>query len=172
MKKGMVMAMDRNRLIGREGGLPWKIPADMRHFRQVTAGCPLVVGRRTYEDDIGRPLPGRETIVVSRDPNWRADGVHAATSLSAAFTLAPTLMPSAHTVQVIGGAVLCREAVDDIDVLHLTVIDAEFDGDTWFDSFDWQDWRTESVRTLEPGEDTQWSLTFYTLVRAGAPSSE
>ncbi len=172
MKKSMVMAMDRNRLIGREGGLPWKIPADMRHFRRVTTGCPILVGRRTFVEDIGRPLPGRETIVISRDPTWRADGVHAATSLEAAWPLAESLMPSAEAAHVIGGAVLCRAAIASVDLLHLTVIDAAFEGDTWFDSFEWQNWNVVEELALSPGDDTNWPLTFYTLVRRGAPSQE
>lgn len=165
MKRCMVMAMDRNRLIGRAGGLPWKIPADMQHFRRKTMGCPMIVGRRTFTEDIGRPLPGREIVVVSRDPHWAFEGVHAVTSLGDAWHCAESLMPDAEAACVIGGAALCRIAIDDTELLHLTVVDHEFEGDTWFDSFNWDDWSVLEAEQLPPGEGTQWPLTFYTLVR-------
>lgn len=159
------MAMDRNRLIGKGGGLPWRIPADMRHFRERTMGCPMIVGRRTFAQDIGRPLPGREIIVVTRDPEWHFDGVYPAPDLGAAWCTAAALMPHAPEACVIGGAALCRIAIDQIKILYLTVIDAEFEGDTWFDSFEWQGWQVLHERKLSPGEDTDWPLSFFTLER-------
>lgn len=170
MKRSMVMAMDRNTLIGKAGGLPWRIPADMRHFRQCTLGCPLIVGRRTFSEDIRRPLPGREMVVVTRDVDWQWDGVYAVPSLAEAWRLAAALMPEARAACVIGGAELCRRAIDEVDTLHLTVIDAAFEGDTWFDSFAWSDWSVVDRRAIEPGPGagTDWPLTFYTLTRAGA----
>jgi len=136
-KVGMVMAMDRNRLIGKENGMPWHIPGEQAYFKAITLGKPVIMGRKTHES-IGRPLPGRQNIVVTRNPSWRGDGVDAVLSLEAAIELANKA--GTDEVMVIGGAGLCELAIPFTDRLYLTVIDAEYEGDTWLNSYKADEW--------------------------------
>jgi dihydrofolate reductase len=146
MRIAMMMAMDRARLIGRANGLPWHLPEDLRHFKSVTMGKPIVMGRATW-DSIGRPLPGRANIVVTRQADWRATGAIVVHSLDEAFSAARAAMPDADELVVIGGATLCRAAMPLTERLYLTLIDAEFDGDTWLDSYCEEDWRETARET-------------------------
>jgi dihydrofolate reductase len=148
MKKprlSIVVAMDRNRVIGRDGDLPWRLPADLRHFRALTMGKPVVMGRRTHAS-IGRPLPGRDNIVVSRDPLYRADGCTVVGSLASACKVA-----TAGEVMVIGGASLYSEALAGAARIYLTEVHAEVAGDVRFPDFDRAEWR-ESERTDHPAD--------------------
>jgi len=177
----MMLAMDKNKLIGKDGGMPWFIPGEQVYFKSVTMGKPILMGRVTY-DSIGKPLPGRPNIVVTRNADWHADGVHVCTSLNQAIELATTLIEEAneadnpetvkaatvtdgsdspsvvdstieHTANnelvIIGGAGLCREAMPQITRVYLTLIDHEYEGDVWLDSFDWDDWREHKRTDLE-----------------------
>lgn len=180
----MVLAMDRNRLIGKDGGLPWHLPSELQYFKAITMGKPLVMGRLTFES-IGRPLPGRANIVVTRDTawltpegnkdskDWAALGVLAADSLQGALKLADTAAKDKVSaeqdntdtevkdteVAIIGGASLCRDAMPLTDRLYLTVIDHEFEGDTWFDSFDASKWRELSCETKKvDGFDLEYKV--------------
>jgi dihydrofolate reductase len=144
-------AIARNGVIGREGALPWHLPDDMRRFRKTTMGHVLVMGRKTYES-IGRPLPGRTTVVVTRQDGWppAADlpaGVFVARSVPEALDLAATIDDQ---VFVQGGAQVYAEALPVADILELTWVDAEPDGDTRFPEVDWSKW-TEEARETFPG---------------------
>ncbi|HLU53700.1 MAG TPA: dihydrofolate reductase [Acidimicrobiia bacterium] len=136
----IVAAVARNGVIGRDNDLPWRIPEDLRRFKQLTMGGVLVMGRRTYES-IGRPLPGRRTIVVSRDPGLRIDGVEVAASLEEALALAGD-----GGVYVVGGGEVYRQAMDLADVLEITEVDAEPEGDTYFPEIDPAVWRQVARR--------------------------
>jgi dihydrofolate reductase len=134
----LIAAVARNGVIGRGGALPWHLGADMTHFRDVTRGCPLIMGRRTW-DSLSpryRPLPGRANIVVSRRAGWTADGAQVAPSLQAALRLAQLRLDATRRVFVIGGAQLYREAMPLADVLELTEVHADVDGDTRFPFWD------------------------------------
>lgn len=160
----MMLAMDKNKLIGKDGGMPWHIPGEMAYFKEVTMGKPVIMGRITF-DSIGKPLPGRPNFVVTRNADWTADGVQVCVSLDKAIEGAKqfykerdtnaaesgaVIEPTApYEVMVIGGAGLCREAMPKTQRVYLTYIDHEYDGDIWFDSFDWGDWQTCSKRELE-----------------------
>ena len=133
----LVAAVAANGVIGRDGGLPWCLPDDLARFKRLTLGRVLVMGRRTYES-IGRPLPGRTTIVVSRQPGWRADGVESAADLDAALTLAAEIDEQ---VFVVGGSEIFRLALPLADRLALTLVDDCPDGDTYFPDVDWSQWR-------------------------------
>lgn len=132
----LVAAVARNGVIGKDGGLPWHLPDDLRHFKAVTMGGVLVMGRKTYES-IGRPLPGRTTVVVTRQPDWAAEGVLTAGSVSEALELAESL----GDVFVVGGADIYRQSLDRADVLELTHVDRDPEGDTTFPPVDWSRWR-------------------------------
>lgn len=127
--------MARNGVIGRDNRLPWRLPADLAYFKQATLGHPVIMGRRTWES-IGRPLPGRLNIVVTRNPGYRAPGATVVASLEAAWAAAG----AAEEACVIGGTSLFAEALPEADRIHLTEVDADVPGDTYFPPFDRSQW--------------------------------
>ncbi len=147
----MVMAMDRNKLIGQGDDLPWHIPGDLPYFKATTMDKPVVMGRKTY-DSIGRALPGRLNVVVTRNPQWQAQGVSVVTSLDAALALAQSAPTRDNEIMIIGGAGLCREAIPITQRIYLTYIDHEFEGDVWLDSFHWHQWQEVSRENLNPDD--------------------
>ena len=134
MKVALVAAVARGGVIGRDGGLPWRLPEDLAHFREMTMGHPVVMGRRTWESlpERFRPLPGRRNVVVTRSPDWDAEGAERAGSLDEALEL----LSGEDRVSVIGGGELFAAALPLSDELVLTEIDADFDGDTFFPDWD------------------------------------
>ena len=134
MKICLVAAVARGGVIGREGGLPWRLPEDLAHFREVTIGDPVAMGRRTWDSipDRFRPLPGRRNVVVTRNPNWSADGAERAESLEHALEI----LADEERVFVIGGAEIFEAALPLADELRLTEIDLAVDGDTFFPRWD------------------------------------
>ena len=130
MTLAVIAAMARNGVIGRQGQLPWRLPEDLKHFKTVTMGHPLVMGRATY-DSIGRPLPGRRTIVVTRQAAWSAPGVEVARTIDDALARAGDDL-----VFVAGGGDLFRQTINRADRLYLTLIDRDIEGDTFFPPFD------------------------------------
>ena len=135
----IVAAVARNGVIGIDGGLPWHLPDDLRRFKELTLGHVLVMGRKTYES-IGHSLPGRATIVVTRNPSWDPGSaeVRVAGSVSEAIEAAASLE---REVFVVGGGEVYAEALALADRLELTWVDAEPDGDTRFPEVDWDEWR-------------------------------
>ena len=140
MRKSLVVAMARNRVIGRDNALPWRLPAELAHFKRVTMGHPIIMGRRTYES-IGRPLPGRMNIVVSRNRGFVAPGCTVVDSLEKAYEAAG----DAEEVSIIGGTSLFEAALPTADCIHLTEVEAEISGDTWFPDFDRSQWREKEI---------------------------
>ena len=132
----LVVAVAGNGVIGRDGALPWRIPEDMRHFRELTMGKPCIMGRKTWESLPKKPLPGRQNIVVTRDPGFGAEGAVAASSLDAAIAAAGDVPE----ICVIGGASLYREALPRAQRLCLTEVHRAFDGDTYMPQFDRRQW--------------------------------
>jgi dihydrofolate reductase len=130
----LVAAVARGGVIGRDGDLPWHLPEDMAHFRSVTMGCPVVMGRKTWDSlpPRFRPLPGRRNVVVTRNPAWSADGAERAGS----FEEALALVDGAERVSVIGGGEIFAAALPFADELVLTEIDLDVDGDTFFPEWD------------------------------------
>jgi len=134
----LIAAVARNGVIGRDGALPWHLAGDMQHFRELTRSCPVVMGRRTWDSlpPRYRPLPGRANIVVTRRAGWSAEGAQVAPSLPAALRLAQLRLGPSRRVYVIGGAQLYREALPLADVLELTEVQADVDGDAQFPFWD------------------------------------
>ncbi len=132
----IVAAIAANGTIGAGGGLPWRLPEDLRHFRSLTTGHAVVMGRRTWQS-LGRPLPGRQNLVVSRDPGFVAPGAEVAPGLDEALALVHLPLP----VFCIGGAELYALALARADTLHLTEIAKDFEGDVRFPAFDRGAWR-------------------------------
>ncbi|RYJ06777.1 MAG: dihydrofolate reductase [Actinomycetales bacterium] len=139
MSVTLVVAMGANRVIGVDGSLPWRLPEDLAHFKQLTLGHPMVMGRTTFES-IGRPLPGRTTIVVTRQADWSAGGVEVAGSLDDALARGRELDDD---VFLVGGAQVYAEALERglVDVMVVTRVAQSPDGDTYFPSIDWSAWR-------------------------------
>jgi dihydrofolate reductase len=137
--------MARNRVIGRNGDLPWQLPADLRHFKSVTMGKPIIMGRKTFES-IGRPLPGRKNIVVTRRANFVSDGVLISNNLTAAIALGKAIASEDNVdeIMVIGGGEIYAKALSDAERLYLTEVHADIDGDTFFPALDRGLWREKS----------------------------
>ena len=159
-----VVARADNGVIGRDGGLPWRLPADLRHFKRLTVGKPVVMGRRTF-DSIGKPLPGRHNIVLTRDPAWRADGVTVVLNLAEAVAAAG-LQQGARPdeVMIIGGAAVYAEALPSARRVYLTEVHAAPDGDTALPAFDPAVW-TEMARADHGADGDVPGYSFITLER-------
>lgn len=135
MKLSLIVAAAQNGVIGRDNQLPWHLPQDLKYFKATTLGKPIIMGRKTYES-IGRPLPGRTNIVISRQPDWNATGVLVAQSVEQALALAGQVrneqQQAADEVMVIGGAEIYRHALAIADRVYLTRVHADIDGDAYF----------------------------------------
>ena len=152
----LVAARGRNGVIGRGGDIPWKIPADFAHFKRVTVGHPLVLGRTTFEG-IGKPLPDRQSIVVTSDPDWAWDGVLVARSVPEAIDLGRTL--DGEVVNVGGGAQVYDAAIDLATDQVLTEVHLSPEGDTYYPDFDegeWHETRRDSHTDHDPSYDIRW----------------
>jgi dihydrofolate reductase len=135
----LIAALGRNRVIGRDGEMPWHLPEDLKHFKHTTMGHPMVMGRKTFES-IGRVLPGRRTIVITRQPDWSHADVEAAHSLPEALSLAGP----GDEVFVVGGGEVYAEAMPFAQRMVLTEVHDSPDGDTWFPEWSREQWREAS----------------------------
>ena len=160
----IVVAADEQGGIGRDGGLPWHLPEDLKRFKALTMGKPMVMGRKTW-DSIGRPLPGRRSLVVSRQPGFTAPGAEVFGSLAAA--LAATA--SAPETCVIGGAEIYAQALPFADLIHLTRVHASGGADTFFPAFDPADWEEIAREERAPDERHAQACSFLTLRRRNDP---
>jgi dihydrofolate reductase len=140
MRRSIVVAVARNGVIGRDNQLPWRLSDDLKYFKQVTMGRPVIMGRRTWQS-IGKPLPGRKNIVITRDRGFEAPGCVVVHSLPEAWQAAE----GADEACVIGGTTLFEETLPLADVIHLTEVEADVEGDTWFPPFDRSQWRETEV---------------------------
>jgi len=161
----LVAALSRNRVIGRENALPWRLPADLRRFKALTLGHPVIMGRKTHESilaALGGPLPGRLNVVVTRSADYAAAGCIVAASVEAAIAAAE---PAAE-IFVIGGAEVYRAALPRAHRLHLTEIDADFAGDAWFPELQRGAWREVSREGHLPGPEFAHGYAFVVYERA------
>ena len=169
----MVVAMARNGVIGRDGGLPWRLPDDLRHFREVTWGKPVIMGRRTWQS-LGKPLAGRHNIVLSRDRTFEAVGADVVHDLDAALDLAArTTSPTASPEPVvIGGVSLYREALPRVGRIWLTEVDADPQGDCTLSGLDLRDFVEVASCDHAPDERHAHAFRIRTLERRARPESE
>ena len=146
MMLSLIWAMAQNRVIGRNNSLPWYLPEDLKYFKKITLGKPVIMGRKTYES-IGKPLPGRTNIVITRNADYQAEGIKVVNDLQAALDICESIavIDGNHEVCVIGGAEIYRHAFPQADRLYLTQVHADVEGDTYFPEFNWNDWQ-EIVR--------------------------
>ena len=150
MKISLIVAVSRNGAIGLNNQLPWYLPEDLKYFKSVTMGKPLIMGRKTF-DSIGRPLPGRANIVLTRDPQWTSDGVEVVQSVEQALVAGEIACEAADVdeIMVIGGEQIYRMTIDLADRIYLTQVDTDVEGDAFFPDIDLNNWSQTSVKLPE-----------------------
>ena len=161
MTLSLIVAVDENSGIGKDNKLPWHLPADLKHFKALTTGHPIIMGRKTFES-IGKALPNRRNIVISRQTDYFAEGISVVSSLDEAFRICQTDDESF----VIGGAEIFTYALPLANILYLTVIHHEFNADTFFPEINKENWIEAESTTHEPDEKNIYAYTFIKYVRA------
>ncbi|MCQ6275156.1 dihydrofolate reductase [Bacillus sp. V3B] len=151
-----IVAMDKNRVIGKNNQLPWYLPADLQFFKRVTMGHPIIMGRKTYES-IGKPLPGRENIIVTRNQEYKVEGC---TVIHSVEELTKFTEEKQEEVFVIGGAELFQVTFPNVDRLYITMIEHEFEGDTFFPEFNETDWNLISTEKGPKDEKNPYDYSF------------
>ncbi len=148
----LIFGISRNKVIGCENKLPWCIPADLAYFKKVTMGYPVIMGRKTYES-IGRPLPGRKNIIITRDSSFEAPGCVICNSKEQA------LLEAGNDAFIIGGADIYKQFIDDAQKMYVTYIDEDFKGDTKLDNIDFSQW--ELVSFIKGTRDEKNPYDYY-----------
>ena len=156
----LIVAMDANRLIGNQNALPWHLPADLAHFKRMTLGKPVLMGRKTFQS-IGRPLPGRRNLVISRNTDFEAEGCELASGLDEALAQVSTV----DEAMLIGGASPYQQALPIVAQMYITRIHHEFNGDTWFPEFDGADWNLASREDFSMNQGYPYHFSFIRYVR-------
>lgn len=166
MNLALICAMAENRTIGRNNRLPWKLPEDLKYFKRTTMGNSIIMGRKTWES-IGRPLPGRTNIVISRDSNYEAEKAKVVNSLGAAIKLAENLaaIDGSKEAFIIGGAGLYKEALPLADRFHLTRVHAQVEGDTFLAEFNEDEWKEVSTKYFKKSDTNPYNYTICLLQR-------
>lgn len=158
----LIVAMDDNGVIGVDGGLPWRLSADLKHFRSITMGKPIIMGRRTHES-IGKPLPGRENIVLTRNPDYRAEGctvLHDEDALMLHCRYEQEIM-------IIGGAELYRAFLPKAGLIYLTEVHTRLNGDTFFPGYDATEWEELHREDFSADERNEFDYSFVVLQKTG-----
>jgi dihydrofolate reductase len=161
----LIVAMAQNGVIGRDNALPWRLPADLKRFKEFTLGKPILMGRKTFEA-IGRPLPGRANLVLTRDRDWRTPGVIPVHSVEEALLQTRTC----EELVAIGGAEIYRLLLPLARRIYLTHVQADIPGDTYFPAFDPAQWDDIEFRSLPADERHAYPVTFVTLERRNSPA--
>jgi len=160
MRLSIVVAMDENRLIGKGNGLPWHLPADLAYFKKITTDNSILMGRNTY-DSIGKPLPNRRNIVITRNSEISIKGCEVVNSIEKALSITK----DEEEVMIIGGANLFEQLLPDVSRLYITHIEGEFKGETYFPHYDENDWLEVSCETHQPDEKNKYAYQFVILKR-------
>jgi dihydrofolate reductase len=162
----LVVAMARNRVIGRDNTLPWRLPEDLKHFKAVTLGKPVLMGRKTFES-IGKPLPGRTNLVLTRDRGWKSEGAVVVHSVEEALQRSG----AASELAGIGGAEVFQQLIPLATRIYLTRVEADVRGDTFFPPLEDSQWMEVDSRRFAADERNAYDMTFVTLqrVRGAAP---
>ena len=161
----LIVAASTNNVIGANGVLPWRLSDDLRRFKEITMGKPIVMGRKTW-DSIGRPLPGRQNIVITRQPDFVADGCDAVGSVAEAISAAD----DAAEIMVIGGSEVYELFLPDADRLYLTRVHAEIDGDAFFPAISGEDWRLIDDEHHAADERNEHAFSFQLFERPSGPA--
>jgi len=160
MSLSIVVAMDENHLIGKDNKLPWHLPADLAYFKKITTGKSIVMGRKTYES-IGRPLPNRRNIVISRNSKTLITGCEVLSSIDEMLSTTK----DEDEVMIIGGASLCEQLLPKVSRLYITKIEGKFDGDVYFPKYDESEWCQVSYESHNPDDSNHHAYQFIVLER-------
>jgi len=160
MDISIIVAMDKNNVIGKDNDLPWRLSADLKHFKAITMGKPIVMGRKTYES-ISRPLPGRKNIVMTRSSDYVAEGCTVVNSLDEAMREAGDV----EEIIIMGGAGLYEQMLENANRLHLTEVHAEVEGDVFFPEFNKADWLEIEREEHSSDEKNEFDYSFVVLER-------
>ena len=161
MRLSILVATAKNRVIGKNNALPWHLPADLKHFKALTMGHPIIMGRKTYES-IGRLLSGRTNVIVTRQKAYQVAGAITANSIDDALKVCQAGVEGNDEVFLIGGAELYRQTLELCDRIYVTEIQQDFDGDTFFPAFSMEEWK-EIAREKHFSEDSKLDYHFVTL---------
>lgn len=161
MKISMIAAMAEDRVIGIKNSLPWKLPNDMKWFRQNTMGKPIIMGRKTFESFGAKPLPGRTNIIITRDDDYQAEDSIVVHSIEDAIAAAGDV----EEIMIIGGASFYEQMLPRSDRLYLTYVKASLDGDAWFPEFNQDDWNTSEEINHDSDEKNNYAHSFVILDR-------
>ena len=164
MKLALIAAVGGNNVIGKGGKIPWHLSADLRRFKELTMGHPIIMGRKTFES-IGKPLPGRRNIVISGAPDFKAEGCLVAHSFGEALRMADGMGQGEAGVFVVGGARVYAEALPSADTIYLTKIDGSFEGDAFFPGIDEREWELISSEEHKKDEDNPYRYEFLVYER-------
>lgn len=166
MKLSLIVALAKNRVIGRNNKLPWYLPNDLKYFKRVTMGKPVIMGRKTYES-IGKPLPGRTNILISRQSDYQPDHVKVVNSLEAAKELAESvcLLEGQEEAMIMGGAEIYSLALDLCERMYLTEVHADVSGDAYFPEFDKSEWQEVAREDFQAQEPNPYDYSFVTYER-------
>ena len=160
MQLSIIVAMDRNRVIGRGGVLPWHISSDLKNFKKITMGKPILMGRKTH-DSIGKPLPGRENIILTNNKKYSAEGCTVKNTLDEVYSYCEEQLE----LVVMGGAILYSQTLDKADKLYITEVNASVNGDTFFPEYKSSQWREISRESFNADENNEFDYSFTVLER-------
>jgi dihydrofolate reductase len=160
MKLALIVAMDEQGVIGRDNDLPWRLSADLQYFRKITMGKPIIMGRNTHES-IGRPLPGRRNIVITRQSDFEAVGCDVVFTIEQALALCK----DEEEAMIMGGASLYEQTLPLVDTLYLTRVHAQVDGDTWFPAWSERDWHLVSQEDHQADDKNEYDYSFLKFER-------
>lgn len=160
MKISLIVAMASNRVIGLNGQMPWHLSADLKRFKHITMGAPILMGRKTF-DAIGRPLPGRDNLIISRNADYQQSGCKVFSEIEPAIEYAS----NSPELFVIGGATLYEALLPTADYLYLTLIQRDFAGDTWFPELDYAAWQELEREDVSDDPQVDFAYSFIKLVR-------
>jgi dihydrofolate reductase len=166
MKLSLIVAMDKNRLIGQNNQLPWHLPADLAYFKEKTMAKSIVMGRKTYES-IGRALPGRNNIVLSRDKSLKIEGVTVVQNIAQAKDNALLWGNHSDELMVIGGSSLYQAVINEVDYLYITYVEGVFSGDTWFPEIVEKQWHEVCSEAHLADKKNHYNYRFVTLEKKG-----
>jgi len=162
MRVSIIVAASANNVIGVNGGLPWRLPEDLRKFKEITMGKPMIMGRATYES-IGRALPGRKSIVLTRQEDFEAEGCEVVATTDESMAAAG----DAAEVMIIGGGEIYRQFLPMCDRVYLTRVQAEIAGDTRFPELDMEEWTVTAAEEYPAGDEREYGFTMEVLERVG-----
>lgn len=160
MQVSIIVAMDRNRVIGKNGTLPWHISSDLQNFKKITMGKTIIMGRKTHES-IGRPLPGRENIILTRDKNYQAEGCTVLQCIEDIFEYCKNV----DEVMITGGSEIYQQSLEQASRLYLTEVHTEIEGDTFFPEFERNEWKEISREEFKADEKNEFDYSFVILER-------